>query len=85
MLCDLENADALPLIEKAFFEGKVDVDVVDWEDVQIAFGINDPAPNRESLREFMKIQPTAREKPKGFAPSTKTKVQYNTSKKKSKS
>jgi hypothetical protein len=84
LLCDLENADALPLLEKAFFEGKVDVDVVDWKDVQIAFDINDPAPNRESLREFMKIQPTARDKPKGFAPSTKTKVQSNTSKKKSK-
>ena len=85
LLCDLENADALPAIEKAFFEGKVDVFVVDWEDVQIAFGINDPAPNRESLREFMKIQFTARDKPKGFAPSTKTKVQSKKSKKKSKS
>jgi hypothetical protein len=85
LLCDLENADALPAIEKAFFEGKVDVFVVDWEDVQIAFGINDPAPNRESLREFMKIQLTGRHKPKGFAPSTKTKVQLNKSKKKSKS
>jgi hypothetical protein len=85
LLCNLENADALPAIEKAFFEGKVDVFVVDWEDVQIAFAINDSAPNRESLREFMKIQPTARHKPQGFAPSTKTKVQSNTSKKKSKS
>jgi hypothetical protein len=46
---------------------------------------NDPAPNRESLREFMKIQFTARDKPKGFAPSTKTKVQSKKSKKKSKS
>jgi hypothetical protein len=85
LLCDLENADALPAIEKAFFEGKVDVFVVDWEDVQIAFGINDPAPNRESLREFMKIQLTARHKPKGFAPSMNTKAKANKSKKKPKS
>ncbi|MFM7574068.1 MAG: hypothetical protein ACKO4S_13175 [Snowella sp.] len=85
LLCDLENADALPAIEKAFFEGKVDVFVVDWEDVQIAFGINDPAPNRESLREFMKIQLTARQKPKGFGPSTNIKAKANKSKKKSKS
>jgi hypothetical protein len=85
LLCDLENADALPAIEKAFFEGKVDVFVVDWEDVQIAFGINDPAPNRESLREFMKIQLTARHKPKGFGSSTNIKAKANKSKKKSKS
>ena len=85
LLCDLENADALPAIEKAFFEGKVDVFVVDWEDVQIAFGINDPAPNRESLREFMKIQLNRRHKPKGFASSTNTKAKANKSKKKSKS
>jgi len=85
LLCDLENADALPTIEKAFFEGKVDVFVVDWEDVQIAFGINEPAPNRESLREFMKIQLTGRHKPKGFAPSTNTKAKANKSKSKKKS
>jgi hypothetical protein len=85
LLCDMGNTDALPAIEKAFFEGKVDVFVVDWEDVQIAFGINDPAPNRESLREFMKIQLTARHKPKGFAPSMNTKAKSQKSKKKSKS
>lgn len=85
LLCDLENSDALPLIEKAFFEGKVDVYVVDWEDVQIAFDINEPAPSRESIREFMKIQPTERVKPKGFAPSKESTPQTNKSKKKSKS
>lgn len=70
LLCKLENPDALPLIEKVFFEGKVDTDLVSWEDIQIAFDITQPAPSSDNLREFLKFQPRERDKPKGFGTSS---------------
>lgn len=80
LLCDLENPDALDLIEKAFFEGKVDVQVIDWEAVQIAFEINDPAPSSDSIREFIKIQPLTRVKPQGFLSPSSTIKKGNSAK-----
>lgn len=66
LLCDFVGREALPLIERVFFEGKLDTFIANWEDVQISFEINDPDPSQATVKDIIHLAGQSRPKAKGF-------------------
>lgn len=85
LLCDFVGREALPLIERIFFEGKLDTFIASWEDVQISFEISDPDPRQATVKDIVNLAGRSRPKGKGFGePHAKdlTKTKFSTRKKK---
>ncbi len=66
LLCDFGGREALPLIERVFFEDKLDTFIANWEDVQISFEINDPDPSQATIKDIIHLAGQSRPKAKGF-------------------